>query len=236
MKKLLLVFSCTFSVLLTAQETDKPYDFPVKPGTEQWAKLSSSREMDEVCVIPDQVINTLSTKALLITCLNYPRIIDFFLTNNLQSGFNICSNRFSGLAELLKRSDLNQVLFKSFLDIDIQKKTMVGYDTNLSHLQIGFFELLIAQEKIINMFNGAEKKILLSKATLNLEQRKEIGESLFRQLTTAFIISRLLTSENLNPSERDSYGNDIFSIFNSSAVLLDTTIINKLLVVSKKVN
>lgn len=236
MKKLLLLFGCFISVLSTAQEIDKPYDFPVKPGTEQWAKLTTSKQMDEVCVIPDEVLSALSTKALLITCMNYPRIIDFFLFNNLQSGFNICSNRFSGLVELLKRSDLNQVLLKSYLDIDIQKKTMGGYNGNLSHLQIGFLELLIAQEKVINMFNEEEKKILLSKVTLNLEQRKTIGESLFRQLTTAFVISRLLTSENLNPSEKDSYGNDIFSIFNSSAVLLDTTIINKLLIVSKKVN
>ena len=153
MKNLLLVCCYFFSVLGVAQEIDKPYDFPVKPGSEQWAKLNSSKQMDEVCVIPDQELSTLSTKALLITCLNYPRIIDFFLANNLQSGFDLCSTRFNGLTELLKRSDISQVLLKSYLDINIQKKIMKGYDGNLSHMQIGFFELLIAQEKIIKLFN-----------------------------------------------------------------------------------
>jgi hypothetical protein len=70
MKKLLLLFGCIISVLSSAQEIDKPYEFPVKPGTEQWAKLISSQQMDEVCVIPDQALKLLSTKALLITCLN----------------------------------------------------------------------------------------------------------------------------------------------------------------------
>ena len=235
MKKLLFVCSCFFPILAMAQEVEKPYDFPVKPGTEQWAKLSSSKQMDEVCIIPDKVLINLSTKALLITCLNYPRIIDFFLANNLQSGFNLCSTRFNGLRNLLNRSDLSQVLLKSYPDIDIQKKTMKGYDGNLSHLQIGFFELLIAQEKIINLFNEEEKKILISETAINLEKRKEIGESLYRQMTTAFILSRILTSENISPSEIDIYGNDIFGVFNSSATILDTTIINKLLVASKKI-
>lgn len=78
MKKLLLICSCFLSVLLVAQETDKPYNFPIKPRTEQWAKLTTSDQKDEVCVIPNQVLGILSTKALLLTCLNYPRIIDFF--------------------------------------------------------------------------------------------------------------------------------------------------------------
>ena len=66
MKKLFLICIYLFSVLLSmAQEVEKPYDFPVKPGTEQWTKLSSSKEMDEVCIIPDKVLSNLSTKALL---------------------------------------------------------------------------------------------------------------------------------------------------------------------------
>jgi hypothetical protein len=236
MKRILLVFSCIFSVLAMAQETEEPYDFPVKPGTEQWAKLTTSDQMDEVCVIPDQVLSIISTKDLLITCLNYPRIIDFYLADNLQSGFDKCSKRFNGLTELLNRSDINQVLLKSYLDIDIQNKTMKGYSGTLSHLQVGFIELLIAQEKIIRLLNEEEKKILISEATIKLEKRKEIGESLYRQMTTAFILSRILTSENLAPSAIDTYGNDIFNVFNSSAVILDTTIINKLLVASKRMD
>lgn len=236
MKKLLLLFSCFIPILSLAQEIDKPYEFPVKPGTEQWAKLNSSREMDSVCVIPLKVLNSLSTNALFITCLNYPRIIDFFLANNLQSGFNICSKRFGALSELLKRPDLNQILLKAYLDIDIQKKSLNGYKDNLSHLQIGFIELLISQEKIINAFKSDEKKLLLSRAVLNIKKRREIGESLFRQQTTAFITSRILSSQNQIPSKIDENGKDIIGIFNSTGVMLDATIIDELLVAATKTN
>ncbi|MBA7543741.1 hypothetical protein ES705_36078 [subsurface metagenome] len=235
MKKLLLVFSCIFSVLAMAQEVEKPYDFPVKPGTEQWAKLSSSKEMDEVCIIPDRVLSNLSTKALLITCLNYPRIIDFFLMDNLQSGFNFYAKHFNGLEELVKRPDLNKILFQSYLDIDLPKAKMSGYDHKLTFMQIAFLELLISQETIINHFEKNEKLILLKEAIKKLEQRQKLGESLYRQTTSALILSRILYSENNHLSEYDKYGNDIFSVFNSFAIIIDTLIINKLLMASKEI-
>jgi len=236
MKKLLLLFGCFISVLTAAQEIDKPYDFPVKPGTKQWAELTTSKQMDEVCVIPDYLLDAISTKALLITCLNYPRILDFFLFDNMQSGFNICSNRFNGLTELLNRSDLSQILLKFYMDFDFQKNTIVGYNGNLSRLQIGFLELLIAQEKVINILSEKDKNTLLVRATKNLEKRKEIGESIYRQKTNALIVSRILASKNILPNELDIYGNNIFDVFNSSVIILDTTfLINKLIDVSKSI-
>jgi len=125
---------------------------------------------------------------------------------------------------------------KAYFNIDIKEKILNGYKGNLSQVQIGFIEILIAQDKIIDIFTKEEKNLLLSQAILNLEKRKEIGESLYRQLTTAFLISRILNSQNLNPSEKDESGNDIFSVFNSTGEIVDITIIDKLLVASKKVN
>lgn len=233
MKKLLLICSCFLSVLVVAQVTEKPYEFPVKPGTEQWVNLGSSKEMDEVCIIPDQVLSALSTKALLFTCLDYPRLIDIFLADNLQSGFNFSSNHFNGLKELLKRPDLGQVLIKSYVNIDIQKNTLEGYDSKLTNFQIAFFEILLAQKEIINQFDLLEKRNLLSDAVKKIELRKDLRQSIYRQSTSAFIISRVLFSENSVLSEQDKYGNEIFSLFNSYAIITDTTIIDKLLVASK---
>lgn len=44
MKKLLLVLGCFVSVLSLAQETDKPYEFPIKPGMKEWANLNTSEK------------------------------------------------------------------------------------------------------------------------------------------------------------------------------------------------
>ncbi|MBN2769191.1 MAG: hypothetical protein JXR90_00695 [Spirochaetes bacterium] len=233
MKKLLLLFGCFISVLSTAQEIDKPYDFPVKPGTEQWAKLTTSKQMDEVCVIPDEVLSAMSTKALLITCLNYPRIIDFFLIDNMQYGFDFYSRHFNGLAELVKKPDLNKILLQSYIDIDLIKSRMAGYDAELSYLQTVFFELLISQENIIKGYERKDKLILLSEAIKKLEQRRKLGESVYRQITSALILIRILYSEDIILSEVDDNGNDIYKIFRTTGFLPDSTIIDRLLIKSE---
>lgn len=235
MKKLLLVFSCLFSVLAMAQETDKPYDFPIKPGTEQWAKLTTSDQMDEVCVIPEKVLGTLSTKALLLTCINYPRIIDFFSTNNLQTCFDFLSNHFNGLKELLNRSDLNKVLLNYYPEIDIQNYTFLGSNDKPSFFQIAFVELLLAQDKIIKNFDSLERSEILSESIKNLDIRKSKNESIGCQITTALIISRVLNVSNKTSIENLD-NKDIYDAFNSSGIVLDTTIIDKILVTAKQFN
>lgn len=233
MKKLLLVCSCFLSVLVVAQVTEKPYEFPVKPGTEQWAKLTTSDQKDEVCVIPDQVLGTLSTKALLLTCLNYPRIIDFFSTNNLQSAFDFYSNHFNGLKELLNRADLGKVLLNYYPEIDIQNYIFYGDNGKPSFVQIAFFELLLAQEKIIKNFDNTERSEILLVAINNLEIRKSKNESIGRQVTTGLIISRVLSVLN-NKSIENIADKEVLNAFISSGVVLDTSIIDKILIAAKE--
>jgi hypothetical protein len=236
MKKLLLILGSIISVLSVAQEVDKPYDFPIKPGTEQWAKLTTSKQMDEVCVIPDKVLATLSTKALLITCLNFPRIFDFFLVENMQYGFDFYAKRFNGLAELVKRSDLNKTLLETYINIDLSNNILKGYNPKLSYLQTAFFELLISQDNIVTRYNKGDKYILLSEAIKKLGQRQKLGESLYYQLTSALILSRILHSENIIVSEVDKPSKENFEIFRTTAFLADSTIIYKLLIKSKSIS
>jgi len=183
MKNLLFVLGCFLSIITTAQEIDKPYDFPAKPGTEQWTKLTSSKQMDEICVVPEEVLNTISTKALLITCLNYPRLIDLFLASDLQTGFNFYSSHFNGLANLLKRPDLSKVLLTTYSEFDYSSNQIKGYDQKFTSKQIAFFECILAQKEIIKTFEKNNRLQLLSQAIKNLEQRKRHKESFYRQRT-----------------------------------------------------
>lgn len=52
---LLLFCVCPF---LNAQTT---WDYPIKPGTDEWAKLDTHEEKVEVSQIPDDVLTSLST-------------------------------------------------------------------------------------------------------------------------------------------------------------------------------
>ena len=153
----------------------------------------------------------------------------------MQSGFNFYVKHFNGLASLVKKTDLNKILLQTYTDLDLLLSKISGYDPILSNLQTAFFELLISQETILNQYNKNEKFILLLEAIKKLEQRQKLGESSYRQVTSALILSRILFSENIGLSEVDKNGYDIFKVFNTSAFLPDSTIITKLLNSSKNV-
>lgn len=72
MNKVLLLIFLFFGMTGFCQTRIIPYDFPIKPGTDEWAKLKSGKEMAEICNIPDSILTSLTTEALTITCLNYP--------------------------------------------------------------------------------------------------------------------------------------------------------------------
>ena len=86
---------------LSAQTT---WDYPVKPGTPQWAAFTTKKEKVDACQIPDGVLNSLTTKELVEICLNYPLFGDIMFYDNLQDGFrNNVAISFNGIRELLRR-------------------------------------------------------------------------------------------------------------------------------------
>jgi len=109
-------FIIIFSLLtccLNAQVAEKKvaWDYPVKPGTEEWVALVVHTKMIEVCQIPDQILKSLTTKELIILCLDYPLQFDFIAYDNLQTGVKKVAKTFNGLQELYQRKDNAQCLF-----------------------------------------------------------------------------------------------------------------------------
>lgn len=229
MKKLLLVCCYFFSVLLSmAQEIEKPYDFPVKPGTKEWGNLKTGKEMTKICQIPSDILQDMSTSVLTKTCLNYPLIINVFCASNYQTGFEFLSKRFNGLNELLKRPDAGTKLLDYYVQLNLKTNEIENYDHKFDLFRISFFELLIAQNDILIQLSTNQKEKLLKEAIKKLEQKQTMGKSLYGQKSSALIISRILVLNDFYISETDQYGNDIFKVFNSYVILGDSSIINRI--------
>ncbi|MFO8236233.1 MAG: hypothetical protein R6U04_12610 [Bacteroidales bacterium] len=201
MKKLLLIYIYLFSVLLSmAQEAEKPYDFPVKPGTSEWSKLKNNKEKVGVCQIPDNQLKLLSTKDLLETCLNYPLLGDIMAFSNIQDGFNKFKNDFNGINELLQRKDASEILIAKY-----KMKRPSDYDNNWTLVRKGKFsfefsiiEIFISQKEIISQLDYLSKVILIKE--LLEKYYKKTDNIIFGSLsytTSAFCIVRILESENL---------------------------------------
>ena len=198
-KILLLIFLC-FGVSAFAQTRTTPYDFPVKPGTEEWKKLKSGEEMTKVCNIPDSVLTSLTTEALAKTSLNYPLLNEVSYASNLQKGMEGVIRNSNALTELLKRKDAGTELFKIY-----KGKNAGNPVENLSEVQRGFFtleftylELLLSQPQILNSLNSKERIMLAKEAVIKYDAKKEksdvFGE--FGLTTSVLVVAKILNAEN----------------------------------------
>jgi len=108
----LLIGSLSSSV--AAQESRLTWDFPVRPGTEEWKKLRNFEERVRVSQIPEEILHSLSTEELLELCLRYPFLINIFAFNNLNHGLDRLFIEFNGIRELFRRDDVATHLIQRY--------------------------------------------------------------------------------------------------------------------------
>ena len=159
----------TFLTLsLTAQvKSDLAYNFPIKPSSIEWKSLSSSKDMLEVCQIPDSILKNISTKALAETCLNYPLFFEYTASNNERSAMEVMIQNFNGLKELSQRDDGMIELMKLYQELPIRKESTSKIQANDVPYKTMYIELLLADKNFVGKANYSElqelKKILLNK-------------------------------------------------------------------------
>lgn len=121
---ILLVATLACSALLSAcanpiEQIDPnlnavPYDYPVKPGTEEWNSLSLDERMT-LSSVDESLVKTMTTEAVLVTTLNYPFIVNVFAYGKPGEGIDVVKEYCSPLAELLERDDALLVI-SAYLD------------------------------------------------------------------------------------------------------------------------
>jgi hypothetical protein len=174
--KILSLFLASLAVLVLAimafggeqnvkLANDVAYDFPIKPGTDAWKKFTGHDEMLVATQIPEDVLKSMSTRALIETCLNYPLVGEITVHNSLQQGLEALISGFNGLQELLKREDagvellaqyrlVNKKIVQDINDIDSKK-------SNTAHFfEHTFIEMLLAQSSIQASMSMDEEKSL----------------------------------------------------------------------------
>ncbi len=208
MKKLILVLFMVIPIVMLGQT----WDYPVKPGMEEWKKLNSHQEMVEVCQIPNNVISRIPTLELAELCLNYPLFFTMRAFNNLQEGFNQVSTEFNGFKELFKREDVGKVLLSIYTKtklIDVRKKKDL-ISKGLFEQRVFFIEFILAQKNLIKKLTENEIKILLNETILKTDEKAKLKFSTFNKQATSLIVVRILENKNvIKNSDKQKY--EIFS-------------------------
>ena len=173
MKKcfLFVAIACVLSVLSQAQV----YNFPVRPGTETWSNLVTEEDRFSAMQIPEDQLVSMSTQDLVITCMNYPAWLYFTAFNNPQDGIDINIHNFNGLQELMKRADAPAELLSVYKQMDAARMAPKSNAINQTSwsLKRSYFELLLAQDAIINKMSETDRMDLLGEARKKLYQKME---------------------------------------------------------------
>ena len=222
---------------VSGQNQNKPYDFPLKPGTKEWTNLKSNKEKVNVCQIPEAQLKLLSTDELLEICLNYPLLPDIFAFNNMQEGFEKFKHDFNGINELLVRKDISSALISKYKSISI-----LDYNDNLSLIEKGKFsvnisliEIFCSQQEVLIQIDIEEKQNLVTELLdkYNEKSKSEIyGHLSFR--TLAFCLVNILQSENfIDNSSNDKISNEILK-FEAKGGKITNNIFSNIILLSKQ--
>ena len=140
------------------------WDYPVKPGMEEWKMFQSNEEMVKACQIPEEVISSLSTEELTELCLQYPLLLDVFAFNSLNDGLDKLFSDFNGMRDLYKRDNLSSNLTKRYVE---KVESFSFLDGTASELEKGYFIISVSA-----------LEVLLSRIGSQQDSQKEILQSL----------------------------------------------------------
>ena len=107
---MLIVVFCGAMDAAFAQEisgnemVDEPYCYPLTPGTEEW-KNTPIETLYERSAVPSGLAETMTTRALLRTVLDYPFIVNIYAWDTPQQGIDKMRSRFEPLDIFLNRTD-----------------------------------------------------------------------------------------------------------------------------------
>ena len=210
--KLLVIIFCLFAVILNAQTTETAtWDFPVKPGTQEWASFTTSQQMLDACQIPQKVLETLSTKELANVCLNYPLFIEYTALDDERKAISSMIENFNGLKELSKRKDGTQELINLYKEYPVmpdENQNRFSKDSH-SYFKLPFLELLLADDCFIMQLDGKQfselEKVVLEKYVIMLANTDVFSLWSFKKI---FLLGAVITDQNVmttkSPAQKET--------------------------------
>ena len=163
----IVVMLLSISLLAGAADHSKSglYVFPVHPGTDEWAKLSTFDDQMAATQIPVEILGNMSTAHLVATMVeNWWGYGLFTAYDNKATAMDILIEHSNGIKELAERPDGIQALMSYYDRIDMQSmhvKTATNIERKINPLQIMFVETLLSQGHMLKQLNANEGTELL---------------------------------------------------------------------------
>lgn len=223
-------------MLLPAQSIDGVYDYPTKPGTKEWYELKTEEERFAVLQIPDDLLKSMSTENLIITCINFPAFGHFTAYNNPQQGMNYLIESFNGLQELLNRKDAPAKLLSIYSGMDTIEMFIPNPNISRQYwfIRRSYFEFLLAQDSILDnlSINNSIKLLLEARKRLNykIDNRQEYSAFSFRP--TLLILGKTLDKLDSTSFNNEKVQSNEMEQFLNDCSLMTPKVVNSLIAIS----
>lgn len=133
--------------IVLSHKIDSAYSFKSIEDPEVWKTLHSLRDQQKACQIPDNILEQMTTKALVETCMNYPLRGIFYAYNDELKGLQVIIEGFNGLLELSQREDAPKYLLEYYgrmIEESSKAQSGVENEPTINCIDFGFMDLLLS--------------------------------------------------------------------------------------------
>ena len=211
-----ILFSCSkdYSFICNPLTFPDAYEYPIKPGTEEWVQLVSRDARAQACTIPQEILETISTGGLFESLLNYPFILDYGAWEKMQVGFEKLKTENKGFTELYSREDLFQIIYDWYSPMSLECKDWIYRPNNAPVvIELEIIEMFIFQNEFLDSLNH-DRVIEIFKLIFNKLQSRIDNRSLeSEKWVSAAILGKIMFRSEFNPFVNKCLNNDYLKFF-----------------------
>jgi hypothetical protein len=152
-------------------------------------------------VVPDSILNRMSTCGLVNTCFNFTGDGFFTASNNIKESFYSFSNNYEVLIELRKRNDFVEKIISNYA------KNHISSASNT--IRSEYIDLILAQDSLLLKLDNNQIKQLIVITFDKINRENQLSEIFGVPYSTHYILARLMIVKNYQPFIVEAYKNTI---------------------------
>lgn len=213
---LTVLLSCSKddSTICVSNSFPDTYEYPIKPGTQEWIDLGSRAARSNACMIPEEILQKISTGGLFESLLKYPFILDYGAWEEYQVGFENLKIENKGFVKLYSRKDLFKIIYDWYESMSLDCKEWI-YRPNLAPIQIelGIIEIIIFQDEFLDSLNQDQVIDIFNLIFNKLQSKVEHGYPDGEKLISAAILGKIMYREEFKQFIDECSNNEFMSFF-----------------------
>ena len=171
------------------------FNYPVYPGTDEWASLMSGTERTAVCQVPECILRKMSTQAVIQAIWEMPLCGNslIVLLGYFQNAIESDIRRYNSFEELTKREDAGPAL--------LERLTVVDPLTFIPH-ESSVLELLLSRDVFLSQLNESEMRRTVEISLINDDIRTaawDAGTRQYAQPATWILIGKTMFAAGYEP-------------------------------------